>query len=240
MENPLLEACVIRTTGTHLAFRHRGAIVDPIRRQLIFDFERYDQPSTVGPKLQTLRQFECGVTRVQDLFLEAVEAEECGDKQRAIALYEEILARDSSYAPAAINQGTLYFHMQQYERAEQLYRLATVADPNYVLAYFDLGNVLDEMERVDESIAAYAQAVALAPGYADAHYNLALAYERKNQNRAALRHWQTYLRLDSQGPWAEHARQRIRKLLGREKLTIAWRADHFVPHRQGRAALKLA
>lgn len=240
MENPLLEARVIRTSATHLAFRHHGAIVDPIRRQFLFDFERYDQPNGSALALEPMRLPSYGATRIQDRFLEAVEAEECGDKQRAIALYEEILSLDARYAPAAINLGTLYFHMQQYRRAEDLYRQATVADPHYVLAYFDLGNVLDEMERIDEAIEAYQQAVALAPGYADAHYNLALAYERKNQNRAALRHWQSYLRLDQKGPWAEHARQRIRKLLGREKLAIAWRADHFVPRRKGRAALELA
>ena len=41
MANPLLEACLVRT-GTRLAFRHHGAMVDPIRRQLLFDFERLD------------------------------------------------------------------------------------------------------------------------------------------------------------------------------------------------------
>ncbi|MDR3736231.1 MAG: MerR family transcriptional regulator, partial [Acidobacteriaceae bacterium] len=43
MTNPLLEACLVRT-GSRIAFRHHGAIVDPIRRQLLFDFERYDRP----------------------------------------------------------------------------------------------------------------------------------------------------------------------------------------------------
>ena len=87
-----------------------------------------------------------------------------------------------------------------------------------MLAFFDLGNVLDELERPDESIAAYQRAVELAPRYADAHYNLALAFERKGERRAALRHWQAYARLDKQGPWAEHARGQMRKLLDTEKL----------------------
>ena len=116
---------------------------------------------------------------------------------------------------------------------------ATVADPGYVLAYFDLGNVLDELERPDESIAAYCQAVALAPRYADAHYNLALAYERKGMSRPALRHWQAYVRLDNRGPWADHARGQIKKHLSREKLSIAFRTDSFVPPRKGTAALTL-
>ena len=176
---------------------------------------------------------------MQSRFLAAVQAEEAGEKQRAIALYEEILAIDPQYAAAYINLGTINFHLRQYDRAEELYRRATEVDPSYVLAFFDLGNVLDELQRPDESIAAYRQAVTLAPRYADAHYNLALAYQRKAQHRDALRHWLAYVKLDSRGPWADHARGQIRKLLSREKLSIAWRATEYIPPRKGKAALEL-
>jgi tetratricopeptide (TPR) repeat protein len=249
MTNPLLEACLIRT-GTRLAFRHHGAVVDPIRRQLLFDFERLNQHEFEATKgfearivpsdLATSHPNIAAKSRtIQDLFLAAVQAEESAEKHFAIDLYHQILAIDPDYAPASINLGTLHFHLRQYRQAEEYYRRATIADPAYVLAYFDLGNVLDELGRMDEAISAYRQAVTLAPGYADAHYNLALAYERKSQHRAALRHWQSYLRLDNRGPWAEHARTQIRNLLRREKLTIASRSDHFVPPHKGRAQLAL-
>ena len=234
--NPMLEASLVRT-GTRLAFRCEGAMVDPIRRQFLFDFERLGRdPET--PQRCALRK-PGSAQSVQERFLAAVQAEESGEKQSAIDLYEAILARDPEYAPACINLGTIHFHLRQYGRAEALYRRATEADPGYVLAFFDLGNVLDELERLDESIAAYRQAVALAPHYADAHYNLALAYERKGEYRAALRHWQTYVRLDRNGPWTEHARGQIRKLLGRERLAIAWRADRFVAPRKSAPSLEL-
>ena len=243
MANPLLEACLVRT-GTRLAFRHHGAMVDPIRRQLLFDFDRFEKFDQIvresGSAGQTsLRSLASQPNGIQERFLAAVQAEESGEKGRAISLYEEILDLDPDYAPASINLGTLHFHLRQYARAEEFYRRATIADPGYVLAYFDLGNVLDELDRPDESIAAYCKAVALAPRYADAHYNLALAYERKAHHRSALRHWQAYVRLDNRGPWADHARSQIRMLLSREKLTIASRADKFVPPRKGTAALAL-
>jgi tetratricopeptide (TPR) repeat protein len=168
-----------------------------------------------------------------------VQAEEAGDKHRAISLYEEMLRVDPDYAPGYINLGTIHFHLRQFVRAEELYRKATQKDPGYVLAFFDLGNVLDELERPDESIAAYQRAVELAPRYADAHYNLALAFERKGERRSALQHWQAYARLDKQGPWAEHARGQIRKLLDTEKLTVAWRASTYIAPRKSTAALQL-
>ncbi len=238
MANPLLEASLVRT-GTRLAFRHLGTMVDPIRRQLLFDFERVGrQPATAEPS--QLRRPGTAIGRgVQERFVCAVQAEESGDKQRAIDMYNEILAADPSFAPAYINLGTIYFHMRRFGRAEELYRRASEADPGYVLAFFDLGNVLDELERPDESITAYKQAIALAPRYGDAHYNLALAYERKAELRLALRHWQAYVRLDRTGPWADHARGQIHKLLSREKLSIAWRAGRFIARSKDVAALEV-
>jgi tetratricopeptide (TPR) repeat protein len=239
MSNPLLEARVVRT-GTRLAFRHRGAMVDPIRRQLLFDFDRMDGSAPDAAAPTSVRHIAAPDLRgLQERFHAAVQAEEAGEKQRAINLYQEILSIDPQYPAACINLGTLFFHLRQYGRAEELYRRATEADPGYVLAYFDLGNVLDELERIDESIAAYLRAVTLAPHYADAHYNLALAYERVGQRRNALRHWRAYTKLDNHGPWAEHARGQIRKLLSSEGIAIAYRADHFVPPSKGRAALEL-
>jgi len=241
MANPLLETRVVRA-GTRLAFRHRGAMVDPISGQLLFDFERSAEPELtvrVAGSCPLRRSITRSASAIQEKFQLAVQAEESGDKLRAVSLYEQILSIDPNYAAACINLGTVFFHLRQYGRAEELYRHATETDPDYVLAYFDLGNVLDELERLDESIAAYRKAVTLAPRYADAHYNLALAYERAGEGRSALRHWQTYIKLDHRGPWADHARGQIRKLLSREGLRIAARAQTFIPRRKGTAALEL-
>jgi tetratricopeptide (TPR) repeat protein len=242
MANPLLEASLVRTGTRRLAFRHCGAMVDPIRRQLLFDFERLEDGCgmSVSSEPLLLRSPGSQVGQgVQELFLAAVQAEEAGEKIRAIQAYQQIMERYPEFAPAWINLGTIHFHLREFGWAEQLYRRATEIDPTYVLAFFDLGNVLDELQRPAESVAAYRRAVELAPGYADAHYNLALAYERRSEGRSALRHWQAYARLDKGGPWAEHARGQIRKLLDREKLAIAWRAESFLPPRKGRAALEL-
>ncbi len=238
MANPLTEATVVRTSARRLAFRCQGAMVDPIRRQLLFDFERIDGHAAEA-KPAPLRALPASAPATQEMFLAAVQAEECGDKSRAVSIYEQILSRDPGYAPAYINLGTLYFHMRRYGRAEELYRRATETDPGYVLAFFDLGNVLDELDRSDESIAAYLRAVELSPRYADVHYNLALAFERKGEHRSALRHWQAYVKLDRSGPWADHARGQIRRLLDREHLAIAWRSTSFVPPRKSTSALAL-
>ncbi|MGA7521155.1 MAG: tetratricopeptide repeat protein [Acidobacteriaceae bacterium] len=219
MANPLLEAGVA-SRGPRLIFRHSGASMDPIARQFEFDFEGESSRLAVvdeapGPALQR-------PSNVSSLFLQAVRCEEQGKIPEAVALYEETLAV-AEHAPAAINLGTILYNQRQFQRAEQLYRRATVASPDYALAFFDLGNALDELQRLPEAVESYKSAIRLAPTYADAHYNLALAYERSNERRRALRHWRAYVKLDPVGPWSNHARLQVRKILDREELTIVWR-----------------
>lgn len=215
--NPLLEAGAERD-GSRVAFRYSGALVDPIGGQFLLDFEHGS-----GVARDEGKRFRQESEAEPASFLDAVQMEETGRLDEAVLTYEAILADDPSHAPSAINLGTIYYHRHEFERAEMLYRRATVADPRYALAFFDLGNVLDELRRMPEAIEAYRAAIRLAPKYADAHYNLALAYERQGERRRALQHWMAYARLDTIGPWHNHARVQIRKILDRERLKIVYR-----------------
>lgn len=217
--NPLIEAGVA-LRGPRLVFRHSGATMDPIAGQFEFDFEGGGARLAIvddGAITETQRQ-----NKISALFFEGVRCEEQGKMAEATKLYEETLTL-GEHAPAAINLGTILYNQRQFERAEKLYRRATIANPDYALAFFDLGNALDELQRLPEAVEAYKAAIRLAPGYADAHYNLALAYERSNERRRALRHWIAYVKLDPIGPWSNHARLQVRKILDREELAIVWR-----------------
>ncbi|MFZ0273062.1 MAG: tetratricopeptide repeat protein [Acidobacteriaceae bacterium] len=217
--NPLLEAS-IALRGPRLVFRHSGATMDPIAGQFEFDFEGGGSRLEIvddGAISEAQRQ-----SKINALFFEGVRCEEQGKVDEAAKLYEETLSL-GEHAPAAINLGTILYNRRQFERAEQLYRRATLANSDYALAFFDLGNALDELQRLPEAIEAYKSAIRLSPGYADAHYNLALAHERSNERRRALRHWIAYVKLDPIGPWSNHARLQIRKILDREELAIVWR-----------------
>lgn len=222
LSDPLLEAGlalgrpdISRGVGQgarRLLFRYSGAVVEPIAGQYLLDF--------TGTGKRSLAAIACVAVpagereqQVARLFSSAVRAEEAGRLAEAGEGYEEVLAMQPGHAPSAINLGTICYNRREYLKAEQFYRLATESDSRYALAFFDLGNVLDELKRIPEAIDAYRRAIRLQPHYADAHYNLALALERSSQLRSALQHWTAYLRLDSSGPWARHARAQLRKTL---------------------------
>lgn len=225
--NALAETCAIRR-GSRLVFRHGGALLDPLTRQLAFDFTAAREGSLAvvqigGGAAAANRASAREAARVQEMFAKAVHLEERAALDEAIRGYENILAIRPDHAAACINLGTIFYNRRQFARAEQMYRKATEADPNYALAFFDLGNVLDELQLLGDAIAAYERAIELVPQYADAHYNLALAQERQGQGRLALRHWMAYARLDPVGPWGAHAKEQARRLLALERIHIVSR-----------------
>jgi tetratricopeptide (TPR) repeat protein len=218
MENPLLEAGSF-STGHRIAFRHEGVVLEPIAGQFMFDFAPLANVVTstrVMPK-----PTEASKESVTELFGRGISLEEDPSSHtQAIATYQRVLELDPEHAAAHINIGTLYYNRQDYTLAEKHYRSAIEIDPRYALAYFDLGNVLDETGRVAEAIQTYGAALALAPTYADAHYNIALAYEKLKEPRKALKHWRAYVKLDTTGPWAVHARNQVQRILQADGLKL--------------------
>ena len=239
MSNPLLEACLVRT-GTRLAFRHQGAMVDPIRRQLLFDFERYGAGGTpVGRRWPAplRRPGTVSLRGVQERFLAAVQAEEAGEKQRAIALYEEILAR-SELRRGLHQSGHHLFSPAPVWRAEELYRRATEVDPatcwpssiwaTCSMSWSGWTSRSRPTARPSRSRPLRRRPLQPGPGLR--------AQGRTAPGAAPLAGLHP---AGPYGPWADHARGQIRKLLSREKLSIAWRAQCFVPRPVAKAALEL-
>jgi len=222
MANPLLESVAVRR-GSGVSFRQWGALLNPVTRQMAFDFELAPCAGMAVVRARGSAPARLN-SEAQEMFLRAVRLEEWTETlAEAKEVYGAILELQPSHAPAAINLGTIFYNERDFERAEHYYRRATESDPEYALAFFDMGNVLDELQRLPEAIAAYERALELVPQYADAHYNLALAYERRAEPRRALKHWTQYARLDPSGPWASHARGQAKKILGGERLAIVTR-----------------
>ena len=218
MENPLLEAGAF-STGRRIAFRHEGKVLEPIAGQFMFDFSTGEKV-VGGTPIATMRR-EPESADVVELFSRGIALEEDQNNQSlAIATYHRVLELDPQHAAAHINLGTIYYNRQEFALAEKHYRSAIEADTRYALAYFDLGNVLDETGRVREAIQTYSTALQLAPTYADAHYNLALAYEKIKEPRKALKHWRAYVKLDTTGPWAVHARNQVQRILQADGLRL--------------------
>ena len=123
--------------------------------------------------------------------------------------------------------------------------MTVVAACQLRLAVGDTGGNLATAAAAVGSAAAAGAGLVVLPELCDSGYVFTDAAEARALaspagESPALRHWQAYLRLDRTGPWADHARGQIRKLLSREKLAIAWRAQKYVAPASGKSALRVA
>jgi tetratricopeptide (TPR) repeat protein len=224
VEKPLLEAAAWSTAKHRVAFRHDGKLVEPIAGQFLMDFSEREKVLTTTPIPRS--EPSPRENEVTSWFARGIALEEDPNTQaEAISAYHKVLDLEPAHAAAHINLGTLYYNRQEFALAERHYRQAIESDPRYALAYFDLGNVLDETGRVQEAVATYKTAIQLAPTYADAHYNLALAFEKLREPRKALKHWQSYVKLDTSGPWSVHARSQIKRILQADGLRLVYKRD---------------
>ena len=92
--------------------------------------------------------------------------------------------------------------------------MAVELDEEFVEARAMLGCVLAENHELDLAVAAFQGALRFHPDYADVHYHLAGVLEQLDNLSAALEHWQRFLELSPESPWAETARARLGSLEG--------------------------
>lgn len=154
------------------------------------------------------------------LFTKGLAAEERGDMDAALEVYQQVLNYDPCATNTLVNLGTILFFRRNFIDAEKYYREALEIDPKYALAHFNLANVLDEKGLLQEAVRHYLEALMLNSRYANTHYNLAHLYDRLGEYRLAVKHYRLYLQYQNNDyPYQSIARREIRRLQVRD-LTI--------------------
>lgn len=173
--------------------------------QLMLSFDAPTAARTVAFRLQQQDELEDA-----DAWLERGQLLEEEERwEEAARAYRTAIGLEPNSPEALFNLGNVLRALQRTDAARELYLLALAIDPTLSEAWYNLADICDESGRLDLAIDYLLRAVAVAPGFADAHYNLALCYERLGQEAAARRHWQEYLKHDSDSDWAAVARHHL-------------------------------
>ena len=157
-------------------------------------------------------EFEVITTESDDLLQAAYESEDEGDLETAIDCYHAILARDEPRAEIHFQLGELLYRIDEVIAARERYYSAIELDPDYVEARASLGCVLVETGQIDLAIAAFRGALSLYEDYADVHYNLARVLDDSGREIESKYHWQRFLQLSPDSPWAEEAIARLHSI----------------------------
>ncbi|MBD0310822.1 MAG: tetratricopeptide repeat protein, partial [Microcoleus sp. T1-bin1] len=118
---------------------------------------------------------------LEDLLRQAEHLMETGDKEEAIALYEEIISVDQTCVQARINFGFLKQEKGELDAAIPHYREALALNPNIPQTAYNLGKIFEEQGQVEEAIAHYEQALVAQPDFVPALINLAVALQEKGE-----------------------------------------------------------
>jgi tetratricopeptide (TPR) repeat protein len=216
-----LDQLSILVEGKHVLLRQGEGLLEP-GGQLRFDFDALEEDhadsaehdreavitlATASSSEQMPRAFE------QDSLLAAVyEAEDEGDLETAIDYYHAILARDGARSDVNFQIGELLYRLGHTIAARERFYVAIELDPDFVEARASLGSVLAETGQFELAIAAFQGAIALHDQYADVHYELAKTLDAVGRDQEAEDHWQRFVELAPESPWAAEARMRLDEL----------------------------
>ena len=210
IEDPLVALRLWAEGSERMVVEHDGVLVEP-NGQMVLDFQgvageqeqirpiRDAEAASEDRKSSALDCFErgCGFDSNAETYAQAIEA------------YRQAIEFDPNLADAHCNLGAVLYNQGRRAPSRRCFERCLQLDPNHVEAHFNLANLLEEEGCDEMALRHYRSALGANPFYPDLHINLALLYEKLNAAARAREHWRRYLQLDSTGPWAEVARQRL-------------------------------
>jgi tetratricopeptide (TPR) repeat protein len=207
---PLQELRIV-SDGSRVVVRADEGAFEPVTGQMVLDF----QVNALRDDVVRLLRPETRVNRTRtayDLYVRASALDEDPKSyDEAEGLYKKALELDPKLSIAYTNLGNIRFRRGDVVAAEELYRRALEVDDRQPEAHYNLGYVMLERGQASRAIPYFQKAIQSDPKFSDAHFNLAMALENLGESGRAKTHWRRYLELEPTGPWADVARDHLRR-----------------------------
>jgi tetratricopeptide (TPR) repeat protein len=139
----------------------------------------------------------------------AHQLEDDGDLISAAEMYRAVLAGGGPSAEVCFQLADVLYRLGDLAAARERYYMAIELDENYVEARANLGCVLTELGQLDLAVAAFQGALAFHDDYPDVHFHLARTFDDLDEPEQARGHWEDFLRLAPDSPWAGEAMHRL-------------------------------
>jgi Flp pilus assembly protein TadD/DNA-binding transcriptional MerR regulator len=228
---PLAQLSVI-IQGKEILLRQGDGLVDP-GGQLHFDFDSWEQVSPLplgeGPGVRGLSTepppisplplgegpgVRAGAAPPSALPADALrrlaaDLEEAGQLAEAAEMYRAAMAAAGPDPETCFQLAELLYRQGDLAAARERYYMAVELDEDYVEARANLGCVLAETGQRELAVAAFEGTLSYHGGYADVHYHLARTLDEMGRRDEARSHWQTFLAMAPDSPWAAEARARL-------------------------------
>jgi len=225
--------------GNDILLRQMSGLVDP-NGQLRFDFDQWgnsdDSPAAeifswsehvaeaahnARPQRTVTDWTEFKPQSPEDCLRQAIEYEDANDWTAALQVYRAMQLAFGPSAEVCFQIGELLYRQGELSAARERYSMAVELDAEFLEARANLGCVLMEMQQWDLALAAFEGALDLHPDYADVLFHAAATCEKLGRSDSALQHWQHFLRVAPNSPWAQYAVAKV----ARENTTLGSQPD---------------
>jgi tetratricopeptide (TPR) repeat protein len=226
VQRPLAQLSVI-VEGKEILLRQGDGLIEP-GGQLRFDFQAWTAPAEPGPtpagapaeppaqrviSLASHREtVPATPTSADQACHMAAELEEAGQLEEATEMYRVAMAVAGPSAEICFQVAELLYRQGDAAAARERYYMAIEIDEDYVEARANLGCVLAETGHRELAVAAFQGALTYHADYADVHYHLARTLDDLGRREEAATHWQAFLELAPDSPWADEAQTRLAML----------------------------
>lgn len=216
VERPLTQLSVI-VEGKHLLLRQGDGLIEP-GGQLRLDFEAAtesppDEPLALPPQeilpLAAHQIDSLLASNPAEMLQCANDLEDQGHLAAAAEMYRVAMAAAGPSPEINFRLAEVLYQLEDLGAARERYYMAIELDEDYVEARANLGCVLAELGEPELAIAAFEGALTYHGDYPDVHYHLARLLDEQDQAGRATGHWQTFLKLSPDSPWADEARERL-------------------------------
>lgn len=212
IEQPLVQLEVL-VRDRHVVYRDECGLVDSVSGQRILDFDSepphsVDDAEEAGPLAEQHRHVQTHWT-ANNWLDEACRHLEDQQLGAAVEAFRLCLIDEPARPDVHFQLAETLYRLGNLDGALERYHIAVELDHNYLEAWTQLGCLHAEKGELQAALDAFDVALDVHADYPDAHLHKAEILSQMGRHEEAVPHWQTYLKFDKRGPWAENARQRL-------------------------------
>lgn len=214
VERPLAQLELLEQDHRMLVRDAQGRLKTTTGQRLL-DFDPAPSSLSPGPDAEEspetipLPEPDHSTWNASDWLDEARRLNDAGSCRGAVEACRLALMEDHDAPEAHFLMADALFRLGNVHGALERYYVATELDHNYLEAWTQIGCLHSELGEQDSAVSAFRIALDVHADYPDAHLHLAEALRLSGKIEEAVPHWQSYLRFDRRGPWADAARQRL-------------------------------
>jgi tetratricopeptide (TPR) repeat protein len=218
IERPLAQLSVI-VQGKQILLRLGEGLIEP-GGQLRIDFEALEgphdgtSPAALADLVPTVSLADYlaeqpEFSSPEEMVSAATKYEDAGQLEAAVEMYRAALTAGGPRPELCFQLAELLYRLEDLSAARERYFMAIELDEDFVEARANLGCVLAETGELDLAVAAFQGTLEYHSDFPDVHYHLARTFDELGRDGEAQVHWQEFLRLAPDSPWADEARARV-------------------------------